>query len=34
MTEFSLSTTVLSADGDRLYTFEYAASGERKHPPR
>jgi hypothetical protein len=25
MTEFSLSTTVLSADGDRLYTFEYAA---------
>jgi hypothetical protein len=25
VTEFSLSTTVLSADGDRLYTFEYAA---------
>jgi hypothetical protein len=25
VTEFSLSTTVLSADGDLLYTFEYAA---------
>jgi hypothetical protein len=25
MTEFGLSTAVLSADGDRLYTFEYAA---------
>ncbi|MEG4225888.1 chaperone modulator CbpM [Microcoleus sp. N9_B2] len=25
MTEFSLSTMVVSPDGDRLYTFEYAA---------
>jgi len=25
MTEFSLSTTVISQEGDRLYTFEYAA---------
>ncbi|PZO55729.1 MAG: hypothetical protein DCF15_10050 [Phormidesmis priestleyi] len=25
MTEFSLSTMVLSPEGDRLYTFEYAA---------
>jgi hypothetical protein len=25
MTEFSLSTTVVSPEGDRLYTFEYAA---------
>lgn len=26
MTEFSLSSTVVSPEGDRLYTFEYAAS--------
>ncbi|MBO3458627.1 chaperone modulator CbpM [Aetokthonos hydrillicola Thurmond2011] len=26
MTEFSLSSTVVSEAGDRLYTFEYAAS--------
>lgn len=26
MTEFSLSSTVISQEGDRLYTFEYAAS--------
>jgi hypothetical protein len=25
MTEFSLSNTVVSHEGDRLYTFEYAA---------
>lgn len=25
MTEFSLSTTVVSPEGDQLYTFEYAA---------
>ncbi|MEG4342178.1 chaperone modulator CbpM [Microcoleus sp. A003_D6] len=25
MSEFSLSTTVVSENGDRLYTFEYAA---------
>lgn len=25
MNEFSLSTTVVSQEGDRLYTFEYAA---------
>lgn len=25
MTEFSLSTTVVSPEGDRLYTFAYAA---------
>ncbi len=25
MTKFSLSTTVVSPEGDRLYTFEYAA---------
>ena len=25
MTEFRLSTTVVSQEGDRLYTFEYAA---------
>jgi hypothetical protein len=25
MTEFSLSSTVVSHEGDRLYTFEYAA---------
>lgn len=26
MTEFSLSSTVISEEGDQLYTFEYAAS--------
>ena len=26
MTEFHLSSTVISLEGDRLYTFEYAAS--------
>ncbi|NEU84698.1 chaperone modulator CbpM, partial [Nostoc sp. UIC 10630] len=26
MSEFSLSSTVVSHEGDRLYTFEYAAS--------
>lgn len=26
MSEFSLSSTVVSQEGDRLYTFEYAAS--------